>query len=178
MRVVDKTIVHSSEKYDYALHRMQTESGREFERGFIDHPGSVVMLPISPDGRIVMVRVYRHVLDRVMLELPAGTCHRGEPVEQTAVRELVEETGYRAAKWERVFQMYPAPGAMNELMVYFRASELLVGPRELEEDEEIEVEHLELSDALQKIEQGEIRDAKSIIGLWLESGYAKRSSMT
>lgn len=178
MRILGKTIVHSGPKYDYAVHRLQAAGGREIERGFIDHPGSVVLLPITAEGNVVMVRVFRHVLDRVLLELPAGTCHRGEPAEQTAVRELAEETGYRAARWERLFEMYPAPGAMNERMIYFRAWDLVPGPRDLEDDEEIEVEHVPLADALDKIARGEICDAKSIIGLWLQANYAKRSSMT
>lgn len=169
MKILDKAIVHRGVKFDFAIHRLQTRSGGEIRREFIDHPGSVVLVPIAPDGRIVMVRNYRHAVDQTLLELPAGTCSRGEAPEAAAVRELAEETGYRAGRWERIFDMLPLPGATNEHMVYFRATDLKEGPLALEVDEEIQVELIALTEALARIDRGEIRDAKSIIGLWLEA---------
>ena len=169
MQIVGKDLIHSSAKFDYALNRLLTKSGETIERPFVDHPGSVVMIPVLADGRLVMVRQFRHPCNRMFLELPAGTAHRGEPLEQTAVRELAEETGYRTARMERVFEIFPMPGLTNERMAYFRCSDLLQGSVEREVDEEMEVELISLDDALSQIARGDICDGKTIIGVWWES---------
>jgi ADP-ribose pyrophosphatase len=169
MEVLGKSIVHTSKKFDFALHQLKTRTGETIERGFIDHPGSVVLIPRLADGRVVMVRQFRHPCRQVFLELPAGTADRGESLEVTAVRELAEETGYRAGKIERIFEMYPLPGASNEKMAFFRCTDLIEGEVAREIDEEMTVEYWPLEEALSKIETGEIHDGKTIVGLWLEA---------
>lgn len=169
MRILQKTVLHRGAKFDFARHRLETSSGQIVQREFIDHPGSVVLIPIAPDGRIVMVHNFRHAIGRALLELPAGTSSPGEPPEATAVRELIEETGFRAARWERVFEMFPLPGATNEKMTFFRAFELSPGPPAPEVDEELETKLVSLDEALENIDRGVVCDGKSIVGLWLES---------
>ena len=171
MRIVGKEIIHTSAKFDVAINKILTRSGEEIERPFVDHPGSVVMIPVLADGRLVMVRQFRHPCHRNFLELPAGTAHRGEPLEQTAVRELAEETGYRTARMDRVFAIFPLPGLTNERMAYFRCSELSEGPVQREVDEEMDVELLSLEDALALVGRGEICDGKTILGIWWELAY-------
>lgn len=170
LSIISKTIVHTSKKFDFALHQMLTRTGETIERGFIDHPGSVVLIPRLADGRLVMVRQFRHPCREMFLELPAGTADRGEALEVTAIRELAEETGYRAGRIERVFDMFPLPGASNEKMAFYRCTDLTEGPVAREIDEEMSVECWSLAEALTKIETGEIRDGKTIVGLWLEAG--------
>ena len=174
MQIISKTVIHSGTKFDFANHQLKTTSGEIIERGFIDHPGSVVMIPILPDGRLVMVRQFRHPCNQLFLELPAGTAHRGEPLEQCAVRELAEETGYRTARMERVLDMFPLPGASNEVMAYFRCLDLTEGPVQREIDEEMEVEIYTLDDALAMIDRREVCDAKTIIGIWREARLQKK----
>jgi ADP-ribose pyrophosphatase len=127
------------------------------------------MIPKLDDEHVVMVRQFRHPCRRTFLELPAGTAHAGEPLEVTAARELAEETGYKAARMDRVFEMFPLPGAANEKMAFFRCQGLVPGPMQLELDEDLAVQVMTLNDALAAIDAGEICDGKSIIGLWLEA---------
>lgn len=169
MKIIGKSVVHTSKKFDFALNRIITRTGETIERGFIDHPGSVVLIPRLADGRVVMVRQFRHPCQETFLELPAGTAEWGEALEVTAIRELAEETGFRAGRLERVFDMFPLPGASNEKMAFFRCLDLLEGPVDREIDEEMTVEHWPLADLLAKIETGEIRDGKTIVGLWHEA---------
>lgn len=172
MEIVAKRTLFEGPKFDFAMHDIRTAGGEMIERGFIDHPGSVLMIPVLPDGRLVMVRQFRHPCRERFLELPAGTAHRGEPLETTAVRELAEETGYRTARMERMADVYPLPGLTNERMTYFLCLDLTPGPVQREIDEDMEVEVLSLEEALTAIDAGAIPDGKTIIGLWM---YARRS---
>lgn len=174
LKIIEKRIIHSGKKFDFAVHDLQATNGERIEREFIDHPGSVVLIPLLPGGRVVMVRQYRHPCDRLFLELPAGTANRGEPLEQTAVRELAEETGYRTARVERVMDVFPLPGATNERMGYFRCQDLTEGPVRREIDEEMDVEILTLEKALEMVDRGEICDGKTMIGLWWEARHSRQ----
>lgn len=173
VEIVGTETIYQSAKFDFALNKIQTKEAGTIERPFVEHPGSVLMIPVLPDGRLVMVRQFRHPCRRRFLELPAGTAHRGEPHEQTAVRELAEETGYRTARIERIFAIYPLPGLTNELMVYFRCSELSEGNVAREIDEEMDVEIVSLEDALALVASGGISDGKSILGIWWEAAHRK-----
>jgi len=141
-------------------------SGRLVRREVIVHPGAVVILPILDDGRLVMVRVFRHTLDRELLELPAGTLDQaGESPQAAAERELEEETGFQAGRIEGLCEFYPSPGVMTELIRAFVATDLRKTAQRLEETEQIRVEPMQVSDALGAIDRGEIMDAKTIITL-------------
>lgn len=166
MEIVEKRILHAGEKFDVALHRLRAKDGAMFERAYIDHPGSVVICPILPGGKLVFVDNFRHSVGRRVLELPAGTGERGEDPARTAARELEEETGYRAGRWTASLAFYACPGASTEWMRLFFAEDLKEGPRSLEPDEDLAVAALEVSDALERIRDGRIHDAKTILGVW------------
>ncbi|MGL5096801.1 MAG: NUDIX hydrolase, partial [Planctomycetia bacterium] len=140
MRIVGRETLHRGAKFSFAAHDLESSAGDCLRREFVAHPGSVVLLPVLDDGRLVFIRNYRHTLDRVLLELPAGTRNPGEPPLAAAARELAEETGYRAESLTVVFEFYPAPGLTDERMTVVRADRLTPGDPQWEPDEEMKVE--------------------------------------
>ncbi len=131
----------------------------------IVHPGAAVILPVLPDGRIVLIRNYRVAVDEELLELPAGTLDDQEPPEACAARELAEETGYRAGRLAPLVTFYSTPGILNECLHTFVATDLTPGPTAHENGEQIRVTPMTLADALQAIRDGKISDGKTILSL-------------
>lgn len=166
MKILRKETVRRGNKFDIAVHTLESKTGEQFEREFIDHPGAVVLVPLLDGERVVLIRNYRHSIDQYLMEVPAGTAKRGEPFEETAIRELAEETGYRAGKLERLMRFYPCPGASGEIMVVYLCTQLTPGDPRREVDEEMEVEEVSLRDALAMVNDGRIVDGKTIIALW------------
>jgi len=140
-------------------------SGKQMERHVVVHPGAVVILPILSDGRIVLIRQHRIAVEESLVELPAGTVEPGEEPTTTARRELMEETGYKANELIPILKFYTSPGFVKEEMRLFKATGLIAGPIALDEDEKIEPLLLDLPQAVKMVHSGEIRDAKTIIGL-------------
>ncbi|MFQ6077496.1 MAG: NUDIX domain-containing protein [Candidatus Bathyarchaeia archaeon] len=144
---------------------VELPDGRETSREVVEHPGSVVIVPLLGRDRVVLVRQFRQPAGEALLELPAGTLSRGEDPDECADRELVEETGYRAGRLKRMFSFYTAPGYSSELIHAYLATDLVRVGQRAEEDEFIQVLEVEFSSALQMIERGEIRDGKTICGI-------------
>lgn len=130
----------------------------------VEHPGAVVILPFRNE-MLVMVEQYRPTVGEWLLELPAGTLKDGEDPAQCALRELEEETGFRASHLEKLFEMYLAPGYSTEKMYVFMATALEESETKLEKDEVINVKEISFDEALEKIRKGVIRDAKTISAL-------------
>lgn len=131
----------------------------------IEHPGAVVILPLLDDGRVVLIENYRLSVDRRLLEIPAGTLEPGENPAEAALRELAEETGYRAGRIELWIQFYPSPGILTERMFLYAATDLTLGSPALEADEDIRVRIVSANEAIELVRRGEIEDAKTIAGL-------------
>ena len=140
-------------------------SGLRATREVITHPGSVVVLPVLPDGRIVMIRQYRHATRQYLWELVAGRKEPEETPKQGAARELLEETGYRAKRYKVFLDVFPSPGFLEERMYLLLAEGLTAGEAQPEEDEKIEVRPFKLKELKQMIKSGRLRDAKSIGGI-------------
>jgi ADP-ribose pyrophosphatase len=140
-------------------------SGLRTKREVITHPGSVVVLPVLADGRIVMIRQYRHATRQYMWELVAGRKEPEETPKQGAARELLEETGYRAKRFKVFMDFFPTPGFLEERMYLLLAEGLTAGQAQPEEDEKIEVRPFKLKELKQMIKSGRLRDAKSIAGI-------------
>ena len=143
------------------------EGDRTYVREVVHHSGSAVILPAFDDGTIALVRQYRHPAVRYLLELPAGTLNNNERPEAGAARELEEELGLVAGRMEKLVEFFVSPGFCEEKMWLYLATELTETAQRLEEDEVIEVVRLPIERALQMITDGEIEDAKTIIGLML-----------
>jgi ADP-ribose pyrophosphatase len=154
------------------LHFRQDEvmlsSGKKTVRDTVLHPGAVAIAALTGEGEIIFVRQYRYPIGQVCYEIPAGKLETGEDPLETAQRELEEETGYKAAKWEKLASFFTAPGFSNEVIHLYRAEGLEATGPHPDPDEIIEFEKIPLSRACAMLNTGEIKDAKSIIGLlWL-----------
>jgi ADP-ribose pyrophosphatase len=145
--------------------RILNPDGKEATRDVVEHPGAVTVVALPQPDEVVLVRQYRHATGEELLELPAGTREEGEDPIVTAGRELEEETGYRAGKIRPLTSFYTAPGFTDELMYLFEATELTLSEQRLDEDEFIDVVPVSRDDALAMIEDGRIKDAKTIVGL-------------
>jgi len=125
----------------------------------------VVILPVLDDGRICLIKNYRHSVRQTLIELPAGTCEPDEPAAETARRELAEETGYRAARIEKIAEFFMSPGILDERMHLYLATGLTPGQQALEGGEQITLCVTPWDETLRLIREGEIRDAKTLVGL-------------
>lgn len=139
--------------------------GRTVRREVVRHPGAVLVVPCLDDGRLVMIRNQRVAVDGRIRELPAGTLKAGEDPTLAARRELEEETGYRAGHLEPLGEFYTSPGFCDELMRVFVAHHLEMVGQHPEPGEDIEVEVVAADDALAMIDDGRIRDGKTIAAL-------------
>ena len=143
------------------------EGDQTYTREVVHHPGSAVIIPIFEDGSVALVRQYRHPAVRYLLEAPAGTLNRGERPEEGAARELEEELGLIAGKLDKLSEFFVSPGFCEEKMWVYLATEMTETKQRLEDDEILDIVRLPFAQALEMITDGEIEDAKTIIGLML-----------
>jgi ADP-ribose pyrophosphatase len=147
--------------------------GKTAIREYIVHPGAVLMVPVLPDGRLVVERQFRYPLDRVFLEFPAGKLDPGESALATAKRELVEEAGYHAAKWTWLGVIHPVIGYSNESIEFYVAEQLTHVGAALDDGEFLEIVTMSVDEMLAALDRGEITDGKTVSALLL---YARRQS--
>jgi ADP-ribose pyrophosphatase len=150
------------------LDDVEEPGGVRAQREIVRHSGSVAALPVHEDGRIVLVRQYRHAVLDSLWELPAGRLDPGEAPEKGAARELEEEVGLSPGGLERIAHYFTTPGFCDEVMHLFRATVLRAVPPRPDDDERIEVRTLPLEDALAMMDRGEIREGKTLVALLLE----------
>jgi ADP-ribose pyrophosphatase len=149
--------------------RIKLPDGKETQREFIRHPGAVVILPLLPDGRVLLERQFRYPNDRVFIEFPAGKIDPGEAALATAKRELEEETGYTATEWHFVCTIHNAIAYSDEHLDIFLARNLTQGEAKLDDGEFLELFSATIPELLEMVRTGEITDVKTIIGtFWLE----------
>jgi ADP-ribose pyrophosphatase len=145
--------------------RVAMPDGREATREIVEHAPVVAVVPVDENGDVVMVKQYRLATGDVMLEIPAGLVDEGEEIEAAAQRELQEEIGYRAGHLERLASFFVSPGFCTEFIHVFLALGLEESALDGDEDEDIVVERVPLATAVKLVEEGAIRDAKSIVGI-------------
>lgn len=173
-------VLSSETLYQGKVFRLQRDTviepgGVRVERDIIVHPGSVVVLPVFADGRVLLIRQYRHSVGEFLWELVAGRKEPEETPPVAARRELEEETGYRARRLRKLLRVVPTPGFVNEWMWIFAAEGLSKGPARPEEDENITPRIVTLKEAEKMIERGTLRDAKSICGILYYARFVKRA---
>jgi ADP-ribose pyrophosphatase len=134
-------------------------------RDVITHSGSVVLLPVLEDGKILMIQQYRYAARQYLWELVAGRVDQGESVKKAAARELKEETGYKARRFSEFLEVFPSPGFLEERMHILLAEGLTAGKAEPEADEKIISRAFKVNELVGMMQNGELRDAKSIAGI-------------
>jgi ADP-ribose pyrophosphatase len=142
-------------------------NGQSTELEIIRHPGASAVVPIKDDGTVVLIRQFRHAAGGFIYEIPAGKLHLQEDPLICAARELEEEVGYRAGQLELLTSIWTAPGFTDEIIHIYRGTGLQPGCQQLDRDEVLEVVEWPLEKAIVGIQNGTIRDAKTIIGLQL-----------
>ena len=172
--------LHSAQVYrghflDVRKDQVRLPDGSTAGREYIVHPGAVMIVPVLDDGRLVVERQWRHPMARVMLEFPAGKLEAGEPPHECAVRELFEETGYRAAQWARAGVMHNAIAYSTECIEIWFARGLSLGARQLDAGEFLDVISATEAELDTLAQRGELTDAKTLVGLqWLQNWRAGR----
>lgn len=155
--------------YQGSIFEVRTDTIRdgeiEYERDIIAHPGSGVIVPVFEDGTVALVRQYRHAAGKSLLELPAGSLDNGESPETGARRELEQEIGVTAETFEQIAAFYVSPGFLTEKMYVYLATGLTETSQSLDDDEIVEIERISFERAFEMIKNGEIEDAKTIVGL-------------
>lgn len=166
-RLESATLLHRGRVFELRAETHRLADGRRLTVDAVRHPGAAAIVPLNHDGRILLLRQFRCVLNATIWEIPAGTLEPGEDPLEAARRELAEETGRSAARWESLGAVTPVPGYGDEVVHLYLARDLAPAPGRLDPDEILEVEAVAWEQALEMIDRGEIQDAKTITGILL-----------
>lgn len=172
-KVLSSRVVFRGSVFDVRRDRVLEPGGVEVTRDVVVHYGSVVLLPVLDDGRVLLVRQYRYATGQFLWELVAGRIERGESAARAARRELEEETGYRGRRFRRLIDFFPTPGFVSERMVTYVVEGLKPGSglARPDADERISTAAFSLSGLERRIRTGSIRDGKTIAGLLYYSRF-------
>lgn len=169
--VLSSRVVYRGSIFDVRRDRVREPGGVLTTREVVVHYGSIVLVPVLDDGRILLVRQYRHAAGQSLWELVAGRTERNESPARAARRELAEETGYSGRRFRRLIEFFPTPGFVSERMDLFLVEGLKPGTARPEDDEKIRVGAFRLADLDRRIRRGAIRDAKTIAGVLFYSRF-------
>jgi ADP-ribose pyrophosphatase len=164
-KIISQQVVFDGRLIKVRVDRIVEPAGKEATREIVMYPGAVCIVARPTSDRVILIRQYRHATGGELLEIPAGGLHPGEDPRQAAIRELEEETGYRATEMVERARFWTTPGFTTEFMYLFEASGLRKTQTNPDDDEVIEVDLVSRDEALRMIDDGRIQDAKSILGL-------------
>jgi len=170
LKLLKRRCVYEGRVFSTIVDDVEYPSGVKTIREIAEHPGGAVILAVFDDKRVILINQHRYPLDKFIWELPAGKLDTGEDPLKCAQRELEEETGYSAKRWDLLTSIYTTPGFCTERLHIFMARGLEEVPtgRRLEEGEEtMTMKVIQMEDAIEMIEKGEIIDGKSICGILL-----------
>lgn len=164
-KTIDSSLVFDGPVFKVRTHTVCSKDGAPVRRDIVEHNGAAAICAVTPEQKLVMIRQYRKAAEAVVWEIPAGKIDPGETSLQTARRELREETGYLAEGFRLLSRFYGTIGYNNEVIELYLARTTERGPTDFDEHEAIEVCEMDIDVLLAMIEQGEIIDAKTIIGI-------------
>lgn len=166
-KLIKSEIRYKGKVFDHQVDEIQYDSGNIGIREIAVHPGGAVVIPIKDDGNIILVKQFRYPLQKTLIELPAGKLDKNEDPFTCAVRELEEETGFKAKELTKLGAIYTAPGYCTEILHIYKAVGLIAGNHNREEGEQgMELLELSLDEIKRMIFSGEINDAKTIAGIF------------
>jgi len=171
---VTRQILFRGRKIQVALDTETHPDGQTVTRDVVLHPGAAAILPIVDSDHVCLLRNHRPITGATLWEIPAGTLEPGEPPESAAVRELAEETGYRAQEWTKLAEFFPSPGVLNERTHLYVATKLAPGEMRLERDEDLEPRTIAWEQAIGWALDGTIVDAKTLIAILLWDRVGRR----
>lgn len=149
--------------------------GKRYDMDIVEHAGSFAIAAMPAPGRLLLVGQYRHAAGRILWEIPAGKAEGGESCEDGALRELEEETGFKAGRLEKLCTIHPTPGFCTEVLHIFAAYDLSPGRQQFDEDEQIELREVSFEEAWSMQASGSAGDAKTMLALlWLSDGQVKK----
>jgi len=157
--------IYEGKLFNVEHRRLRLPDGKEAQWDMVKHNGAAAVLPITNDGKLLLVRQYREGAKAITLELPAGKLDPGEDPETCALREMEEETGWRAEKIKFLMRLHPASAYLSEVIHIYLAEGLKPGKVNLDADEFVTIETHSLADVLQMIDDGEITDSKTLAGV-------------
>jgi len=169
-----RRVIYRGLKINLALQSVPLADGSHAEREVVVHRGAVALVPMVDENHVCLIKNHRYSVGKTLLEVPAGTIDEGESPEQTAERELQEETGYRAGSIRRVRDWFVSPGVMTERMYLFLCENLEPGSRRLAPDERLENMIVPWDEAMAMVSDGRIEDAKTMLALMICHGLRQR----
>ncbi|KYZ77503.1 ADP-ribose pyrophosphatase [Anaerosporomusa subterranea] len=170
-KLIEKPI--SSERiYEGAIVNIRRDTvtlpnGKSATREVVEHPGAVAVVPVTDDGKVILVRQFRHPIGQLLLEIPAGKLDKGEHPDDCARRELEEETGFVASQLRRIASIFTTPGFTNEIIHIYLATGLTATAQHPDEDEFLAVEYYDRDQIKELLAAGELQDSKTALGLLL-----------
>ena len=173
VKVISSEVVYQGKVFGVRHDTVIEPNGVEATRDVVTHNGSVVLLPVTTYGAILLVNQYRYTAGEYLWELPAGRIEPGEKPLVAAQRELSEETGYRARRFRLMMDVYPTPGFVQERMYMYAATRLYTSASTPDEDERIEVKPFTLSELLGMIRDRKIYDAKTVAGVLFHAQFPR-----
>ncbi|MDK2799634.1 MAG: ADP-ribose pyrophosphatase [Clostridiales bacterium] len=162
---IESEKIFSGKILNLRVDTVKLPNGNTSKREVVEHLGAVGVIPITEDRKVIMVRQFRKPVEEICLEIPAGKLNAGEDPYLCGVRELEEETGYKASKMQSLGSFYTTPGFSNEILHLYMATGLSKGEVKLDEDEFVEMQTIPLEQLFEMVMKGEIKDAKSIIAI-------------
>ncbi len=177
LKRLSSKVVFKGKVFEVSSDRVKEPNGIEAQREVVRHSGSVVILALDesgPEPRVLLERQYRYAAEQFLLELPAGRIDPGEDPLEAGKRELLEETGYTAARWKKALFFYPSPGFIDETMTVFLARGLKAGTAKPEADESIECRLVPFSQAVADIVAGKMCDGKTIASVLWAKEFLRR----
>jgi ADP-ribose pyrophosphatase len=168
-RTISTTILHDGKFLKFVHHDIEIEVDPPIKaiRQFVLHPGGVCVIPITDEGKIVLVEQYRKPVEQYILEIPAGRIDPGEDTLDTAKRELQEETGYTAKNWEKLGELLPCPGYSNEILYLYLAKKLSPGDQNLDFGEFVTCHEFSFKEIKKLILENKLQDAKTISAIFM-----------
>jgi len=174
---IETEIVYSGLIVNVKMDIAELQNGKKVKREIVEHPGGVCIVAVTGESKVLLVRQFRYTIKDELLEIPAGKLEKGEDPFECAVRELSEETGYKANEWIDLGVIYPSAGVYSETLYQYLALDLQPGEMQLDENELLSVEEIDIDELIELIMANKIRDAKTIIGVLKAKNYIEKMSI-